>query len=55
MDELGDDPAMAFMRPFDVPLDNAGAIVVDGLEERVWDVNEGDVVQVPLRVVEVVC
>ncbi len=40
------------MCPFDMPLNNTGPVIVDILQGLVWHVNEGNVVQVPLMVVQ---
>ena len=43
---------MPFMRPLDVAFDNGRSIVVDVSHIIIWDIDEWDVVEVPLVVIQ---
>lgn len=48
MNELRNDPSMAFVRPFYVALNHRSSIVVNILNGLVWDIDKWDVVEIPI-------
>lgn len=52
MNELGHYPAGSAVRPLDVAFDDARSIVVDILDLFVGNIDEGNVVKIPLLVVQ---
>ena len=41
------------MSKFDMALDDRGAVVVDILDMLLWKIYERDIVQIPLRIIEI--
>lgn len=54
VNELCEKPTLAFMAKFEMPLDHRGAVVVYVFDMLVWKVDKGNVVEIPLRVIEIV-
>ena len=52
MNKLGKDPAIALMPVFQMSFDNPRSIVVYVLNRLVWEINEWNIVEIPLRFVE---
>lgn len=52
VDELCYYPSMAFMSPSEVAFDDRSAVVIDILHRLIREVHKGNVIKIPLLVIE---